>query len=93
MSVSSNWNDTRANSHSRVPRTPISSLLQHMTAISTVSSSRDSLALITMPAGPALYLVLCRRVFPLPAPPSTPYLTEAEVKTRTSFFEWRDRGY
>ena len=93
MSVSSNWNNSRANSHSQVLRTAMSSLLQHMTATRTVSSSRDSLALITMPAGPISCIVLCRRVFPLSAPPRTPYLTEAEVKTRTSFFEWRDRGY
>jgi len=93
MSVSSNWNHTRANSHSQVRRTPISFPLQHPTATRTVSPARDSLAMITLPAGPALYIALCRRVFPLSAPPRTPDLTEAGSTTRTSFFEWRDRGY
>jgi hypothetical protein len=92
MSVSPNWNNIEP-TQLQVLRTAMTSLLQHPTASSTVSSPRDSLALITVPAGPLFSIVLCRRVFPLSAPPRTPYLTEAGPTCRTSFFEWRDRGY
>jgi hypothetical protein len=51
-----------------------------------MSSSRDSLALISLPAGPFFYILLCLRVFPLSAPPRTPYLTEAAPRCRTSNF-------
>ena len=71
----------------------MSFLLQHPTATGTVSLSRDSLALIPLPAGPAFHLLLCPRVSPPSAPPRTPYLTEAGPATRTSFFEWRDSGH
>jgi hypothetical protein len=92
MSVSSNWNNPEP-PQLQVLRTAMNVLLQHSIASSTVSLPRDSLALITLPAGPFSHIMLCPRVVPLSAPPRTPYLTEAALRCRTSFFEWRDRGY
>ena len=85
MSVSPNWNNTEPTQPQVLPTT-MNFFLQYPTAPSTVSSPRDSLALITVPAGPFFYILLCRRVIPLSAPPRTPCLTEAVHTCRTSNF-------